>query len=107
MCLPFGFLFQEFLSYLFYYLNMAFVCEFQHTPLCKMMFFSRFHISCGYEILFYFPTLSDMILQMVGNECVRFGGYVEVQVSYKILWLEVPKKARVLHNFPCFQEGLF
>jgi hypothetical protein len=59
------------------------------------------------EILFYFPTLSDMILQMVGNECVRFGGYVEVQVSYKILWLEVPKKARVLHNFPCFQEGLF
>jgi hypothetical protein len=29
----------------------AFVCEFQHTPLCKMMFFSRFHTSHGYEIL--------------------------------------------------------
>jgi hypothetical protein len=29
----------------------AFVCEFQHTPLWKLMIFSRFHISCGHEIL--------------------------------------------------------
>jgi hypothetical protein len=29
----------------------AFVCEFQHTPLRKMIFFSMFHTSCGYEIL--------------------------------------------------------
>ena len=48
-----------------------------------------------------------MILQMVWNECVRSGGHVNVQVSYKILWLEVPKKALILHNLPCFQEGLF
>jgi hypothetical protein len=48
-----------------------------------------------------------MILQMVWNECVRFGGYVNIQVSYKILLLEVQKKTTILHNLPCFQEGLF
>jgi hypothetical protein len=31
--------------------KMAFVCEFQHTPLRKMIFFSMFHTSCGYENL--------------------------------------------------------
>jgi hypothetical protein len=56
---------------------------------------------------YIFPTLTIMILQMVRNECVRFGGHVEVQVSYRILWLEVPKKAPILHKVPCFQEGLF
>jgi hypothetical protein len=44
-----------------------------------------------------------MILQMVWNECVRFGGHV----SYKILRLEVLKKALILLNPTCFQEGLF
>jgi hypothetical protein len=48
-----------------------------------------------------------MILQTVWNECVRFGGHVNIQVSHKILWLEVQKKASILHNLPCFQEGLF
>jgi hypothetical protein len=48
-----------------------------------------------------------MILQMVWNECVRFGEYINILVSYKILWLEVQKKASILHNGPCFQEGLF
>jgi hypothetical protein len=48
-----------------------------------------------------------MILQMVKNECVRFGEHVEVQVSYKILQLETPKKVPILHNLSCFQEGLF
>jgi hypothetical protein len=48
-----------------------------------------------------------MVLQMVWNEFVRFGGHVNIQVSYKILRLEVLKKALVLHNLPCFQEGLF
>jgi hypothetical protein len=33
-----------------------------------------------------------MILQMIKNECIRFGGHVEIQVSYKILQLEVPKE---------------
>jgi hypothetical protein len=35
----------------FYCQKMAFVCEFQHTPLWKLMFYSRFHTSCGHEIL--------------------------------------------------------
>jgi hypothetical protein len=48
-----------------------------------------------------------MTLQMVWNECVRFGGHVNIQVSYKILWLEVLKKALILHNQPCFQKGCF
>jgi hypothetical protein len=47
-----------------------------------------------------------MNLQTVWNECVRFGGHVYIQLSYKILWLKVQKKASILHNLPCFQEGL-
>jgi hypothetical protein len=31
-------------------------------------------------------TLKFTTLQMVKNECVRFGGHVDVQVYYKILW---------------------
>jgi hypothetical protein len=48
---PFGFSIQEFFICLFYCQKTAFVCEFQHTPLRKMIFFSMFHNSCGYEIL--------------------------------------------------------
>jgi hypothetical protein len=33
-----------------------------------------------------------MILQRVRNECVRFGGHVDIEVSYKILRLDVLKK---------------
>jgi hypothetical protein len=56
---------------------------------------------------FFSSTLNLMILQMVWNEYVRFGGHMNIQVSYKILWLEVQKKTSILHNLPCFQEGLF
>jgi hypothetical protein len=48
-----------------------------------------------------------MILQTAWNECVRFGEHINIQVSHKILQLEVQKKASILHNLPCFQEGLF
>jgi hypothetical protein len=48
-----------------------------------------------------------MILQTVWNECVIFDGHINIQVDYKILRLEVQKKASILHNLPCFQEGLF
>jgi hypothetical protein len=37
------------------------------------------------------------------NEHMRFGGHVDVQVSYKILQLEVLNEALILHNPPCFQ----
>jgi hypothetical protein len=36
---------------LFNFQKTAFICEFQHTPLWEMIFFSMFHISYGYEIL--------------------------------------------------------
>jgi hypothetical protein len=52
-------------------------------------------------------TLNLMILQTVWNEWVRFGGHINIQVSFKILELEVLKKALILHNPTCFQEGLF
>jgi hypothetical protein len=48
---PFGFSIQEFFIFYFYCQKTAFVCEFQHTPLRKMIFFSMFHTSWGYEIL--------------------------------------------------------
>jgi hypothetical protein len=51
MFLPFGFSIQEFIICLFYCQRTAFVCEFQHTPLRKMIFFSMLHTSRGYEIL--------------------------------------------------------
>jgi hypothetical protein len=33
----------------------------------------------------FLSTLNVMILQTVRNECVRFGGHVDKEVSYKIL----------------------
>jgi hypothetical protein len=48
-----------------------------------------------------------MILQTVWIECARFGGHINIQVSYKFLQLEVQKKASILHYLPCFQEGFF
>jgi hypothetical protein len=48
-------------------------------------------------------TLNLMILQMVRNECLRFGGHVGIQVSYKILQLEVLKDSPILVTSPCFQ----
>jgi hypothetical protein len=51
-------------------------------------------------------TLNVMILQMVRNESVKFGRHIDIEVSYKILWLEVPKLVRILHYPACFQKGL-
>jgi hypothetical protein len=48
-----------------------------------------------------------MILEMVRNECTRFGGHVDIEVSYKILWLEILYEAQILLNSPCFLLGLF
>jgi hypothetical protein len=44
-----------------------------------------------------------MILQTVRNECVRFGGHVHIEVSYKIFQLEILNEAPILLNPPCFQ----
>jgi hypothetical protein len=55
----------------------------------------------------HFSNLEFYDLANGMNECVRFGERVNIQVSYKILRLEVPKKTLILHNPICFQEGLF
>jgi hypothetical protein len=44
-----------------------------------------------------------MISQTVRNECVRFGWHVDIQVSYKILQLEVLKDNPIFDNSPSFQ----
>jgi hypothetical protein len=48
-------------------------------------------------------TLNVMISQMVRNESVRFGRHTKIEVSYKILWLEVPKLIPILYYPACFQ----
>jgi hypothetical protein len=44
---------------------------------------------------------------MVRNENVRFGRHIDIEVSYKILYLEIPKLVLSLHYSACFQKGLF
>jgi hypothetical protein len=51
MCKFLEFLIEELSICLFQCQKTAFVCEFQHIPRCKMLFFLRFHMSRGYEIL--------------------------------------------------------
>jgi hypothetical protein len=48
-----------------------------------------------------------MISQMVKNETIRFGRHIDIEVSYKILCLEIPKLVLILHYLACFQKGLF
>jgi hypothetical protein len=50
----------------------------------------------------FLSTLNVMISQMVRNECIRFGGHVDIEVSYKIFQLEIPNEAPILLNSPCF-----
>jgi hypothetical protein len=52
-------------------------------------------------------TLNVMISQMVRNESVGFCRHINIEVSYKILQLEVPNLIPILHYLACFQEGLF
>jgi hypothetical protein len=52
-------------------------------------------------------TLNVMISQMVRNESVRFGRHIDIEVSYKILRLEIQKLVLILHCLACFQKGLF
>jgi hypothetical protein len=42
-------------------------------------------------------TLNVMISQIVRNESVRFGRHIDIEVSYKILQLEIPKLVLNLH----------
>jgi hypothetical protein len=55
--------------------------------------------------------MNIMILQTVRNECVRYGGHVDIEVSYKILRLNVLKETpicTIYHalNRDCFEAVL-
>jgi hypothetical protein len=61
--------------------------------------------------------LIDLLMQrgMVKKHCdwnigplyhaftLRFGGHVDIEISYKILRLEVQKESPILDTSPCFQ----
>jgi hypothetical protein len=51
----------------------------------------------------FLSPLNVMILQMVRNECVRFGEHVDIEVGYKILRLDVLQETQILHNLSCFE----
>jgi hypothetical protein len=41
------------------------------------------------------------------NKNVRFCRHIDIEVSYKILQLEIPKLVLSLQYLACFQKGLF
>jgi hypothetical protein len=51
----------------------------------------------------FLSTLNVTILQTVRNEYVRFGGHVDIEVSYKILQLDVRKETPILQNLSSFE----
>jgi hypothetical protein len=59
-------------------------------------------LSSAVEKNFFF-NFECYILQTVRSECVRFGGHVGIQVSYKILQLEVLKESSILDTSPYSQ----
>jgi hypothetical protein len=48
-----------------------------------------------------------MILQMVRNKCVRFGGHVDIEVRYKILWLDDYKRLKFCIIYLALNRGCF
>jgi hypothetical protein len=44
---------------------------------------------------------------MVRNESVRFGRHVDIEVSYKILQLEIPKNVPFCKTHLAFSRGYF
>jgi hypothetical protein len=49
-------------------------------------------------------TLNVIILLIVRNESVRFDRHIEIEVSYKILQLELSKLIPILRYLSCFRE---
>ena len=51
----------------------------------------------------FLSPLNVMILKMVRNEHLRFGGHVDIEVRYNILRLDVLQRTQILHNLSCFE----
>jgi hypothetical protein len=72
----------------------------------KMVFLASktlLYLSGTLEKNFFFDFEPYHIANGVRNECLRLDGHVGIQVSYKILQLEVLKDSPVLVTSPCFQ----
>jgi hypothetical protein len=50
----------------------------------------------------FLSTLNVMISQTVRNEYSRFGGHVDIKVSFKILQLKILNEALILLKFTLF-----
>jgi hypothetical protein len=79
-----------------------------HNPYLEIVVFLAFKTLLSLfgtedENFFVKKTLNVLISQTVRNECARFGGHVDIEVSYKILQLEILNEAPILLNSPCFQ----
>jgi hypothetical protein len=48
-----------------------------------------------------------MILHTVKNECIRFGGHVHIEVSYKILGLDILKRVQFCTIYLALNRGCF
>ena len=64
-------------------------------------------VSLGQGRKIFSLTLNFTISQMVREESVRFSRHIDIEASYKILYLEVPKLVPILNYLACFQKGLF
>jgi hypothetical protein len=71
----------------------------------KMIFLAFKTLLCLYGTRgkHFFVKMNVMILQRMRNECVRFGGHVDIEITYKFLQLDVLKETLILHNLSCFE----
>jgi hypothetical protein len=74
----------------------------RHIPylLKKMVFWPSklYYFPWAQRKITFLSTLKVMISQTIRNECERFGGHVDMEVRYKILHLDVLKKAPIFLN---------
>jgi hypothetical protein len=83
----------------------------RHIPylLLKMVFWPS-KLCCPLRVhgkKTFLSTLNVMILQIVRNECVRFGGQVNIKVSYKVLRLDVLKRLQFCTNYLAWNRSCF
>jgi hypothetical protein len=76
----------------------------RHIPyLLKKMVFMAFCCPPSAQVIkIILSTLNVMFSQKIRNKCIRFDGHVHIEVSYRILQLEILKEAPILLNSPCF-----
>jgi hypothetical protein len=64
-------------------------------------------LGCRKKKNFFWSTLNIMILQTMRNECVRFGGHVDIEVNYKIIQLDVVNETLICTIYLALNRGYF